>query len=263
MADRSRQSAPGGSETLAPEVLEQGNIFFFYRPAARGPAPQGLTDIQRFHLVLSPEGKDCFRIVTVGRKRLPEPDASDQRFWGYVERVAASPAEVEEELGPGEETASGGGTFLRTSARPAGEGIYAVVRHGNHTHLAYALELPAEPDEVQRELHIEKEGIYLLSIKNPEAASPPGVGLDEARKADFPPELQERFGSRRFVPADPPDFLDHDGAELLLMGSAEDHELDLSLDPERETEETADIFRELHLAREGHPVEPLFAGKWA
>ncbi len=263
MTQRSRQSAPSQSESLESEVLERGNIFFFYRPSARGPAPQGLTDIQRFHLVLSPEGKDGFRILTIGRKRLPEPAASDQRFWGYVERVAASPAEVEDELGPGEEPASGGGTFPRTSARPAGEGVYAIVRHGNHTHLAYALELPDEPDEVQRELHIEKEGMYLLSIKNPEASSPPGVGLDPERKADLPAELQERFGGRRFAPADPPDFLDYGGAELLLMGSAEDHELDLPLDPERETEETADVFRDLRLTREGHPLEPLFAGKWA
>jgi hypothetical protein len=37
----------------------------------------------------------------------------------------------------------------------------------------------------------------------------------------------------------------------------------LDLDPEQETAETADTFRELRLAREGHPVEPLFAGKWA
>jgi hypothetical protein len=36
----------------------------------------------------------------------------------------------------------------------------------------------------------------------------------------------------------------------------------LDLDPEQETAETADTFRELRLAREGHPVEPLFAGKW-
>ena len=47
------------------------------------------------------------------------------------------------------------------------------------------------------------------------------------------------------------------------MGSAEDHELDVVLDPQQETEETADLFKELRLAREEHPVEPLLAGKWA
>ncbi len=249
------------------EVLERGNVYFFYRPSARTGAPQSLVDVQRFHIVLSPEGKDLFRVLTVGKKRLPEPADDAEKFWGYVERVAEDPAAIEEELGPGREerggSSGGGGGIVRSPARPAGEGVYAVARHGNHTHLLYALELPVEPDEVQRELHIDKEGVFLLSIKNPEADSPPGIGLEAEQKANFPPELQERFGSRRFLPAVPPDFLDHEGAELLLMGSAEDHELDVDLDPERETEETADIFKELKLAREGHPVEPLLAGKWA
>jgi hypothetical protein len=247
------------------EILERGNLYFFYRPSSRGGAPHSLIDVQRFHLVLSPEGKDRFRVLTVGKKRLPEPADDAEKFWGYVERVADDPAAIEEELGPGREErgGSGGGGIVRSPARPAGEGVYAVARHGNHTHLLYALELPEEPDEVQRELHIAKEGSFLLSIKNPEAEAPPGVGLEPERKADFPPELQERFGSRRFLPAVPPDFLDHEGAELLLMGSAEDHELDVDLDPQRETEETADLFNELRLERESHPVEPLLAGKWA
>ena len=30
-------------------------------------------------------------------------------------------------------------------ARPAAEGIYAIVRHGDHTHLAYVIELPQRP----------------------------------------------------------------------------------------------------------------------
>lgn len=248
------------------EILERGNIYFFYRPSAQSGTPQSLVDVQRFHLVLSPEGKDRFRVLTVGKKRLPEPADDAERFWGYVERVAADPEEIEEELGPGREErggSAGGGGIVRSPARPAGEGVYAVARHGNHTHLLYALELPAEPDEVQRELHIDKEGVFLLSIKNPGAESPPGVGLEPERKADLPPDLQERFGSRRFLPAVPPDFLDHAGTELLLMGSAADHELDVDLDPERETEETADLFNELRLERTDHPVEPLLAGKWA
>ena len=249
------------SDTPGVEVLERGNIYFFYRPAAGGGTPQGLVDVQRFHLILSPEGKDLFRVITVGKKRLPDPTDEEQRFWGFVERVCADAGEVGEELDEG--TTWDG--FPRQPARPAGEGVYAIARHGNHTHLLYALELPEEPDEVQRELHIEKEGSYLLRVKNPQAGSPPSVGLDEERRAEFPEELQELFGSRRFIAVNPPDFLDHDGAELLLMGSADDpgEELGIDLDPEQETEATSDLFKELRMARERHPVEPLLAGKWA
>ncbi|HKI02553.1 MAG TPA: hypothetical protein VKK31_11275 [Thermoanaerobaculia bacterium] len=244
------------------EILERGNIYFFYRPAVGEEAPKGLVDVQRFHFVLSPEGRELFRMITVGKKRLPESDDAEQRFWGFVEKVGQSSEEMVEELQRGQ-MRDGFGT--RRSARPAGEGVYALARHGNHTHLLYALELPAEPDEVQRELHIEKQGSYLLSVKNPQAGSPPSVGLDEERKAEFPEELQESFGSRRFIALGTPEFLDYEGAELLLMGSDEGpaEDLDIDLKPECESEETANLFQELDIDRERHPVEPLLTGKWA
>jgi len=244
------------------EILERGNIYFFYRPAVGEDAPKGLVDVQRFHFVLSPEGRELFRMITVGKKRLPEPDDAGQRFWGFVEKVGQTSGEMVEELERGQ-MRDGFGT--KRSARPAGEGVYALARHGNHTHLLYALELPAEPDEVQRELHIEKQGSYLLSVKNPEAGSPPSVGLDEERKAELPKELQERFGSRRFIAIDTPEFLDYEGAELLLMGSDEGPagDLDIDLEPECESEETANLFQELEIDRDRHPVEPLLTGKWA
>jgi hypothetical protein len=254
MADRT-----GGGEV---EILERGNIYFFYRPAVGEETPKGLVDVQRFHFVLSPERRDLFRMITVGKKRLPEPDDAGQRFWGFVEKVGQSSGEMVEELERGQ-MRDGFGT--KRSARPAGEGVYALARHGNHTHLLYTLELPVEPDEVQRELHIEKQGSYLLSVKNPAAGSPPSVGLEEERKAEFPEELQERFGSRRFIALESPEFLDYEGAELLVMGSDEGpaENLDVDLKPECESEETANLFQELDIDRERHPVEPLLTGKWA
>jgi hypothetical protein len=244
------------------EILERGNIYFFYRPAVGEDAPKSLVDVQRFHFVLSPEGRELFRMITVGKKRLPEPDDAGQRFWGFVEKVGQTSGEMVEELERGQ-MRDGFGT--KRSARPAGEGVYALARHGNHTHLLYALELPAEPDEVQRELHIEKQGSYLLRVKNPEAGSPPSVGLDEERKAELPEELQERFGSRRFIAIDTPELLDYERVELLLMGSDEGPagDLDIDLEPECESEETANLFQELEIDRDRHPVEPLLTGKWA
>jgi hypothetical protein len=238
------------------EVLERGNIYFFYRPAAGAGTPASLLDVRRFHLVLSPAGTDRLRVLTVGRKRLPEADDPGQRFWGFVKRVGDA-GEIAAELGP-EGDASGSRQGM--PARPAGEGVYAIAVRGNRTHLLYALELPEEPDEVQRELHIEKEGSFLLSVKNPEAGSPPSAGLDEERKAEFPPELQERFGGRRFLPLTP-EFLEYEGTELLVMGSEEDPGVEL--EPEHETEDTSDLLRELRELMERQPVEPLLAGKWA
>lgn len=46
-----------------------------------------------------------------------------------------------------------------------GQGVYSIVDHGHHTHLAYELEIPEEPGVVQKQFCILKEGNYIISIK--------------------------------------------------------------------------------------------------
>jgi hypothetical protein len=63
------------------EILEQGNIYFLYRPKVRpkgedegekGEATaEDIDDVQNFYLVLKPQGGP-FRLINVGRKRLPD-----------------------------------------------------------------------------------------------------------------------------------------------------------------------------------------------
>ena len=94
--------------------------------------------------------------------------------------------------------------------------------------------------------------------------SPPGTGLDETRRADFPKGLRDRFRGRRFISVDPPDFLNYEGAEILFIGSSQDvsEELGLQLDPEHETEATAEIFNDLRIEKSLHPLTPLLKGNW-
>jgi hypothetical protein len=149
-------------------------------------------------------------------------------------------------------------------ARPAGEGVYTIARHDDHTHLAFALELPEQPGEVQEELNIPREGSYIITVKNPDVDAPPGIGLPEEGRAELPRRLRERFDGRRFVPVDPPDFLDREGAEFVLIGADEDvfEELGVRLSPEHETLETAELFNDLRMKRSEHPLRPLFEGRW-
>lgn len=64
-----------------------------------------------------------------------------------------------------------------------------------------------------------EEGSYILTIKNPAKPSPPGVGLRDEQKAELPGHLREKFDNRRFINADPPDLLDYDGIEFVLIGA--------------------------------------------
>lgn len=244
-------------------VLERGDIFFLYRPRVEQERVEDLDDVQRFFLVLNPDGTERYRRVVVGRKRLPEPEAHE-RLWAFVDEVSRSPAEIREELGRAEYRTETRGDRVQPEARAAGEGRYALVDHDGHTHLAYALELPTRPGEAQEELAIQKEASYVVAVKNPQAPTPQGAGLAPTQRADFPGELGDRFHGRRFVPVDPPAFLDHEGTELVLIGAAEDAsaELEIGLDPERERLETAEIVRELGLRREERSSEPLERGAW-
>ena len=243
------------------EIVEKGDIFFFYRPRVEQDEADGIEDIQRFYMVLKPEGGP-FRVAVLGRKRLPDPDRHE-RIWGFIDRVVKRGAEIEADLKEQHYTTKTRGERTLPAARPAGEGVYALVRRGRSLYLTYELELPERPGEVQEELNIEPQGGYILAIRNPEKAAPPQAGLPERDEAHYPKSLQREFRGRRFAGEDA-HLLDYEGAEYVLIGARSDPEraYDLDIEAEHETAEKADIFRKLKLAHREHPLEPLFKGEW-
>jgi hypothetical protein len=221
------------------EILERGDAFFFYRPRLGVAEVVDLSDVQRFFVILKPDGDRPYRRLIVGRKRLPDP-RSHEREWAFVVEVTDDPAELRADF---EE---------EPRARPAGAARHVIADHGGHTHLAYALAPPQHPAGLQRELNIRPEASYVVAVRNPDAPAPPGAGLPEHRRAQYPPELLERFGGRRFIPANPPELLDYPGAELVLIGAAEDasRELGIELDRDAEPLEHTDLFETLRATRQ-------------
>jgi hypothetical protein len=246
------------------EVLERGDIFFFYRPKLDVEIVRGLDDVQRFYMVIKPAEKSVFRRVIIGRKRLPGI-GEHERTWGFVDLVTSKAEEIEDEFDPKSYMTKTRGERIEPPARPAGEGVYDIVRHNNHTHLAYALELPQKPGPVQRELNIHEAASLIVTVKNPEAGSPPQAGLPEFRKPEYPEKLKAKFGGRRFVDLDPPEFLDYPGTELVIVGAWPDPATELGIDlrPKRQTLKSADIFRKLKMEKDIHPLAPLTVGEWA
>ena len=244
------------------KVVEEGDIFFLYRPEVDEENPSGPGAVQRFHVVLRPKGGKV-RLLTVGRKRLPDV-GRHERNWGFVDMVADSGGRIEEQLRAGDYGTRTRGRRHRPAARPAGEGVYAVTLEDGAMHLVYALELPGQPGEVQKQLKIPPEGSYVLSVKNPEKGQPKAAGLRDEDKADYPDRLQEEFRGRRFEQEDVR-LLDYEGAEFILVGARTDPEqaYGVDLEPEREDRDHADIIRRLRMTKSRHPQAPLFEGKWA
>ena len=158
------------------QILEQGDIYFFYRHKKDAEQVKSIEDIRRFFVVTAAEQRQqeqqqenissqLYRLFVIGKKSLPEVRKSEarasERYWGRVGGIFTDPNELTKELFSDE--------FRKgDAARPVGEGKYAIiVKHENHAELAYILEMPKEPREAQRELGIEKEASYIVSVINP------------------------------------------------------------------------------------------------
>jgi hypothetical protein len=254
------------------EILEQGNIYFLYRPKVRPEgeskdgngeaAAEDIDDVQNFYVVLKPHG-GRFRLINIGRKRLPDIEGHE-RNWGFVAMVANSGKEIEEELQRDTYDTKTRGERVRPAARPAGEGVYALVREGSKAHLAWALELPKKPGAVQKAFNIPEEASLAISIANPEKRGGPRTAqLDEEQRPDYPKTLQKEFRGRKFATEDPR-LLDYEGAEVIFIGARDDPKeaYHIDLQPAKESEGSADIFKQLRFAKSRHPVEPLLRGEW-
>ncbi|MGH6898643.1 MAG: hypothetical protein ACREJ5_19160 [Geminicoccaceae bacterium] len=252
------------------EIVEQGDIYFVYRPKVRPEdeseredvAAEDLGDVQNFYIVLKPQG-GRFRLINVGRKRLPEI-GGHERNWGFVDMVADSGTAIEEALQRDTYETRTRGERVRPAARPAGEGAYALVREDGRMHLAWALELPEKPGPVQKAFNIPPEASLAISIANPEKRSGPRTAqLGEEQQAEYPKNLEDEFRGRRFASEDPR-LLDYEGAEVIFIGARADPEkaYDVDLQPEKESEGSADIFQQLRFAKSRHPVAPLLRGEW-
>ncbi|KAK9097680.1 hypothetical protein Syun_024725 [Stephania yunnanensis] len=178
-----------------------------------------------------------------GKKTLPDLSKPSTPFWGFVELVTTNIEDIKSALKGEEYDTATRGHRHKPPARPLGEGIYRLVRHnpGNrstHTHLVYKLEFPPkeEKKEPQESLNIERQGSFVIQIRNPEHGGRGQFqGLQSKRKAVFPAHLHGEFGRRKFIPADPPDLLNYQGCEFLLISASDDVEEELGL--ELETEE--------------------------
>jgi hypothetical protein len=103
----------------------------------------------------------------------------------------------------------------------------------------------------------------VIAVRNPGAGAPPGAGLSDNQRADFPQDLLVRFDDRRFAPLDPPTFLDYPGAEIVLIAAAErvSQELGIEVGAEAETLAEAHIFEALGVRSDELPVEPRDQGR--
>jgi hypothetical protein len=275
------------------EVLEKGDIFFFYRPKAKviddgsGGDVKSIEDIRRFFMVTATaanteneqqqqfdgtnsktpkEGESPrYRLFVIGKKSLPEIRTTEarrsERYWSKVGGIFENPQELTGEL-LSDEFRKG------DAARAVGEGKYAIVKHQDHAELAYVLEMPEEPGEAQRELGIEKEASYIVSIINPKVPVPAGYPSSE-EPPNYPESILKEFGeNENFISlARDLRFINFQNAQMILVGAREGRdviqkEFGIDIKEEKETMHSADIFSKLKIEKDKVPTKPLIEGKF-
>lgn len=292
-ADSRRNDIDNDDQEATVEVLEKGDIFFFYRPKAKviddgsGGDVKSIEDIRRFFMVTATaanteneqqqqfdgtnsktpkEGESPrYRLFVIGKKSLPEIRTTEarrsERYWAKVGGIFENPQELTGEL-LSDEFRKG------DAARAVGEGKYAIVKHQDHAELAYVLEMPEEPGEAQRELGIEKEASYIVSIINPKVPVPAGYPSSE-EPPNYPESILKEFGeNENFISlARDLRFINFQNAQMILVGAREGRdviqkEFGIDIKEEKETVHSADIFSKLKIEKDKVPTKPLIEGKF-
>jgi hypothetical protein len=242
------------------DLLQKGSIYFFYRPKVQYATAHSLDEVQRFFMVLKPEDSSNYIMLTIGRKHLPEAET----YFAFVEKIAKDSQELINNLKEESYETSTRGERVIPSARCLGEGKYLLIDHDRHTHLCYKLTLPIKVKEVQEQFNLASEGDYLVSVKNPDISSPPGVGLSSKQKPIYPDKLKSKMADYRFIPLNPPDFLNFEGAEVLLIGKQTSDLPDK--DPhikkcfsEVPLEDIREVLKKIH---KPESLIPLLEGQW-
>lgn len=218
------------------EFIEQGDIYFFYKPKKSVETVRDISDIARFYIVLDPEGGEPARYIVLGNKKLPGAYGSGGKSWGFIQIVGGRGFAMQ---------ANKRMRSPKNASRPAGEGIYTIIAHRDHTHLLYLLELPKRIGEVQRAFNIQGEANYIL-LERPVEDSP---FSPDTPFSNFSPVTIQNLNRR--------------GTELFFIGVGSDiGRLGVTAEKDEETMKTADIFSKLKVNSDRHPTAPLILGNW-
>ena len=191
-------------------TIEQGSVTILYRPRVEEQDPSDLGDVQRLLILLSPEGGTFERVIAVGRKRLPR-SAKHDRFWGFVDLVLTA-YDMNAALDAHVYGTKTRGLRHLPAARAFASGSYEIATHRDHGHLRWHVDRITNADPI---------AWGLLEPPDLQTALFDDLELHVTIPTPFPPNLQQRFGNRRYAHLDTPEWLDHPGAELVFVGAAD------------------------------------------
>jgi hypothetical protein len=175
-AEELRVSVPGAQPGGAPgsNILEEGLIYFFYRPRIGLEHVQDVRHAGKLYILLAPGASDerpvanahiTKRLLICGRKKMPSIDQKERNFC-HVKLVTTEIDKVKAKLAAKDKRV-GERIQHKDIARPCGEGIYCITEQDDISYLAYWLSAPAEPGPVQNAFNIVTTGSYVIALRQP------------------------------------------------------------------------------------------------
>jgi hypothetical protein len=125
--------------------------------------------------------------------------------------------------------------------------------------------MPKEPGEAQKELGIQKEASYVISVINPKKTRSPAEGYPSTDEV-----LKEFNETENFISIiKDTKFIDYQNAQIILIGTREGKDvikneigIELEMEENDQTQQqSADIFSKLKLRKDQIPIRPLIEGR--
>lgn len=197
-AENAVEDSSEREEATPSSILEKGIIYFFFRGRVGINEPSEVNEIARSYIVLRPlphgaqlgEGPigdaGNNRLLALPKKVLPK--SPKDRFMTFVEKTNISMDDIKNSLSSSDYSTKTAGTRHTPAAAPVGEGVYAITQTGRETQLAYILTIPAELNEIQKDIGLRQRGSYFTSAKNPQSSGPANVSLPQG--AEYPQEYK-------------------------------------------------------------------------
>ncbi|CAO3616461.1 unnamed protein product [Cunninghamella blakesleeana] len=239
--------------------LENGHIYFFYRPKMNGKESiQSNQDVQRLFMLLiphhfnsakdDPNKKRIPSLIIIGSKKLPLI-RSHEKHWGFVSDASDDFHQLLKYFKEHTYSTKTRGKRVVQAVRILGIGAYTISHHQDkrNSYLSYILTDPEPLSSVQEEFNLKKEGTFAFSIKNPKIPYLPSDGdetgdtISEAihssssssstkksnKDPHFPDEIQKQFGDLRFLSMNETTFfLNYPNCQVLLVGTRDSIDVD-------------------------------------
>lgn len=244
-------------------MIEQGDLYFFFRSGEHAHGIQSLSDINNFYMIMSPADEPIIRLIEIREKSLPAiPDNGQlaKSEWARIAGVSIpGPNLTVEQLG----SIRIANNRTLPPAIPVAVATYQLISLAKQTELIYFLEAPTQPGPIQDLFNIAEKASIAVRIRNPQGSAHGYPGAEV--QPDYPDVLIGEFNGQDWLPAQQSELLNYPDAQLVLTGVHHtDLEKDLGLTVQRVDAKTAiaRLYQTLSLSPNIYPQMALQQGTW-